>query len=193
MDVVRLEIPEVMLLRPRRFVDPRGWFNETWSRDALAQAGIAADFVQDNLSYSARAGTVRGLHYQAPPNAQAKLVSAVTGALLDVAVDIRKGSPTYGRSVSARLDADEGWQIYIPPGFLHGFVTLTDEVRVLYKVDAPYDPACEGAVVWNDPDLAIDWGVAAGAAVLSDKDAAAPAFAELDSPFAFQRQTAGAQ
>jgi dTDP-4-dehydrorhamnose 3,5-epimerase len=185
MDVVRLEIPEVLLLRPRRFADPRGWFNETWSRQALAQAGLACDFVQDNLSYSARAGTVRGLHFQAPPHAQSKLVAVVTGAVLDVVVDVRRGSPTYGRHVSARLDAETGWQIFVPVGFLHGFVTLQDDTRVTYKVDAPYAPAAEGAVIWNDPDLAIAWGVEPARAILSDKDAAAPRFADLASPFSF--------
>lgn len=191
MDVVRLDIPEIMLLRPRRFADARGYFYEPWNRETLAGAGITGDFVQDNLSYSAKAGTVRGLHFQRPPHAQAKLVYAVTGSVLDVVVDIRTGSPTYGRHVKATVCAEEGWQIYVPAGFLHGFITLQDDTRVAYKVDAPYAPACEGAVIWNDPDLAIDWG--APSAVLSDKDAQARPFAELVSPFRYGPVSEAAQ
>lgn len=188
MDVVRLEIPEVMLLRPSRITDSRGFFTETWSRAAMARVGFSPDFVQDNLSYSARAGTLRGLHYQGPPYAQAKLVAAITGSLLDVAVDIRRGSPTYGRHVTARISADEGWQIYVPHGFLHGFVTLEDDTRTAYKVDAAWARECEGAVMWNDPDLGIDWGVVDP--VMSDKDAAAPPFAQFVSPFVYGPENA---
>ncbi len=183
MDVQRLEIPDVVLLRPKRHGDARGFFTEAWRRDALAAAGIVCDFVQDNLSYSAKAGTLRGLHYQRPPHAQAKLVSVLTGRVLDVAVDVRKGSPTYGRHVKAELSADGGGQLFVPAGFLHGFLTLEDGARVAYKVDDYYAADCDGAVRWNDPDLAIDWGVSEP--ILSDKDAAAPAFADFDTPFSW--------
>ena len=190
MDVVRLDIPEIVLLRPRRIADARGHFSETWRRDALAAAGIAVDFVQDNLSLSARRGTLRGLHFQSPPHAQAKLVGVITGRILDVAVDVRVGSPTYGRHVAHELGADDGRQLYVPAGFLHGFVTLEPDTRVFYKVSDVYAPACDGAVRWDDPDLAIDWGVAAGEVIISDKDAAAGAFADFRSPFVHEREGA---
>lgn len=184
MDIVRLDIAEVMLLRPRRFSDARGFFIETYNTAVMAKAaGIGDTFVQDNLVYSGAAGTVRGLHYQAPPHAQAKLVTVITGRILDVAVDVRRGSPTYGRHVAAEL-GDDGSQIYIPEGFLHGYVTLQPETRVAYKVTDIYAPACEGAVLWNDPDLGVDWGVGDGA-ILSDKDVVAPRFADFTSPFAY--------
>ncbi len=173
----------VMIVTPRRFCDERGWFCETYSRRAFDAAGIDADFVQDNQSFSRPAGTVRGLHFQRPPQAQAKLVRVLRGAIRDVAVDIRRGSPTYGRWVAVELGAADGRQLFIPAGFLHGFVTLEPETEVAYKCDAFYAPDCEGAVHWNDPDLAIDWGIDPAAAVLSPKDAAAPAFRDLDSPF----------
>jgi dTDP-4-dehydrorhamnose 3,5-epimerase len=183
MDVERLEIPEVLLLRPRRFADERGFFVETYQRERLAAAGIACDFVQDNLSHSAKAGTLRGLHYQRPPHAQAKLVSVLAGRILDVAVDARRGSPTYGRHVKAELTADEGTQLFVPEGFLHGFVTLEPDTRVAYKVSDYYAADCDGGVRWDDPDLAIDWGVKAP--LLSPKDAAAPSFAAFDNPFTY--------
>ena len=185
MDVERLEIPEVLVLRPRRFADDRGFFVETYQRQRLAAAGIACDFVQDNLSYSKAAGTVRGLHFQRPPHAQAKLVQVVRGAVLDVAVDARRGSPTFGRHVTAELSADNGRQLFAPEGFLHGFVTLEPDTVVSYKVSDIYDAACDGAVRWDDPALGIDWPVAADRAQLSDKDRAAPTFAEFDNPFVY--------
>jgi dTDP-4-dehydrorhamnose 3,5-epimerase len=173
----------VLIVTPRRFDDDRGWFSETWSRRAFAAAGIDADFVQDNQSFSRPAGTVRGLHFQRPPAAQAKLVRVLRGAILDVAVDIRRGSPTWGRWVGVELSAENGRQLYIPQGFLHGFVTREPDTEVAYKCDAFYAPDCEGAVRWDDPDLAIDWGIDPATAVLSPRDAAAPAFRDLDSPF----------
>jgi dTDP-4-dehydrorhamnose 3,5-epimerase len=179
------DIADVLLLTPRRFVDARGWFSETWSAGAFADAGIAAAFVQDNHSRSVLAGTVRGLHCQRPPFAQGKLVRAVRGRILDVAVDVRRGSPSYGRWVSAELSAETGTQLWIPPGFLHGFATLEPDTEVIYKVSAPYDAASEEAVRFDDPDLAIDWGIDPKAALLSDKDARAPAFRDFDSPFAY--------
>lgn len=160
------------LITPPRFGDERGWFSETWNQHRLTEAGFHAEFVQDNLSFSARAGTLRGLHYQAPPHAQGKLVSVVTGAIRDVAVDVREGSPTYGRHVAVKLSAETGAQLWVPPGFLHGFVTLTPDTRVAYKVTALYSKPHDGAVAWDDPDLGVDWGITDP--VLSDKDAAAP-------------------
>jgi dTDP-4-dehydrorhamnose 3,5-epimerase len=184
MQIRETALPEVKVLTPRRFGDARGWFAETWSAARLAGAGLGHHWVQDNESLSARAGTLRGLHYQAPPFAQAKLVRVARGAIRDVAVDVRRGAPTYGRWVAEELSAANGAQILVPRGFLHGFVTLTDDTLVLYKVDNPYDAASDGAVAWDDPDLAIDWGIAPGQAILSDKDRAAPRFADWTSPFA---------
>ena len=183
MKVERMALDGVMVLTPTRFGDPRGYFAETWNRQRFAEAGIDARFVQDNESLSATAGTVRGLHYQAPPSAQAKLVRVVAGAIRDIVVDVRKGSPTFGQWEAAELSAEAGNQLYVPRGFLHGFVTLTPDVLVQYKVDAPYDAAADGAVAWNDPDLGIDWGIAPEAATVSAKDSAAPAFRAWTSPF----------
>ena len=152
----------------------------------MAEAGLAYDWVQDNHSYSVAVGTVRGLHYQAPPSAQAKLVRVARGAVLDVAVDIRRGSPTYGHWVAEELTAENGAQLLVPRGFLHGFVTRAPETEVLYKVDALYDGPAEGAVRFDDPDLAVDWGIDPGDAVLSDKDAAAPFLADWQSPFTWE-------
>lgn len=152
----------------------------------METAGLVFDWVQDNHSHSAEAGTVRGLHCQAPPAAQTKLVRVVRGAVLDVAVDVRRGSPSYGAWVAQELSAQNGAQFLIPKGFLHGFVTLEPETDVLYKVDAFYDAASEGAVRFDDPDLDIAWGIDPSQAVLSEKDAAAPAFAEWQSPFTWE-------
>jgi dTDP-4-dehydrorhamnose 3,5-epimerase len=185
MEVQRLEIPEVLLLRPRRFGDERGFFVETYQRRRLEGAGITCNFVQDNLSCSTKAGTLRGLHYQRPPHAQAKLISVIAGRVLDVAVDVRRGSPTFGRHVKAELSADDGAQLFVPEGFLHGFVTFEPDTRVIYKVSDYYAADCDGAVRWDDPDLAIDWGLDAAALTLSGKDAAAPAFKDFDTPFAY--------
>lgn len=181
--IIETSLPGVVRIEPRRFGDARGWFSETWNAARMDEAGLAHDWVQDNHSYSAMTGTVRGLHYQAPPSAQAKLVRVVRGAVLDVAVDIRVGSPTYGQWVSELLTAEEGAQLLIPRGFLHGFVTQAPDTEVLYKVDAPYDAAADGAIRFDDPDLGVDWGIAPGDAVLSDKDAAAPRLADWESPF----------
>lgn len=178
------DLPGVLVVTPRRFGDARGWFSETWNREAWARAGIATDWVQDNHSLSAAAGTVRGLHYQRPPMAQAKLVRVVRGRILDVAVDARRGSPHYGRWVGVELSAADGRQLLIPEGFLHGFVTREPGTEVVYKCSAPYAADCDGAVAWDDPDLGIDWGIDAAAAVLSDKDRAAPRWADWESPFA---------
>jgi len=181
--VEALEIPDVKLVTPMRFSDPRGFFSETYNAARFRAAGIAADFVQDNHSCSEKAGTVRGLHFQAPPFAQAKLVRVLRGAILDVAVDVRRGSATYGKSVKAELSAENGAQLFVPRGFLHGFVTRGAGTEVAYKVDNYYAREADGAVLWNDPDLGIDWQLAKDAALLSERDATAQAFFQFKSPF----------
>jgi dTDP-4-dehydrorhamnose 3,5-epimerase len=172
MNVVPTELPGVVILEPRVFRDDRGYFYETWSRERYAAAGLPETFVQDNLSYSTR-GVVRGLHYQ-HPGGQGKLVSVLRGAVYDVAVDIRRGSPTFGRWVGVELSAENGRQLYIPEGFAHGFAVMGDEALFSYKCTAPYNPAGEGSVLWDDPDLGIAWPVGSSEARLSGKDAAAP-------------------
>jgi len=186
MEILRTAIPAVLRLTPRRFADSRGDFCETWSARVFAAAGIAGPFVQDNLSRSIRSGTVRGLHCQAPPHAQGKLVRAARGRILDVAVDARCGSPTHGRWVAEELSAENGVQLWIPHGFLHGFVTLEPDTEVAYKADGYYEAGSERSVRFDDPDLAIDWGVDPVAAVLSDKDAAAGAWTDFVSPFVYE-------
>ena len=183
MDVIKTSLPGVMRLVPRRFGDDRGWFSEVWSQRTLEASGLSFDWVQDNHSHSVDAGTVRGLHYQAPPMAQTKLVRVARGAVLDVAVDVRKSSPTYGQWVAEELSEENGAQLLVPKGFLHGFVTLTPGTDVLYKVDAFYSGEHDGAVRFDDPDLGVDWGLDPGAAVRSAKDAAAPMFSDWESPF----------
>lgn len=172
------------LYAPERFGDNRGWFSESYNARKLAEAGIADRFVQDNHSYSAQIGTLRGVHYQIPPHGQAKLVRCVRGRIWDVAVDLRAGSPTYGQWHGAELSADNGHQLYVPVGFGHGFVTLTPDCEIMYKVSDYYAPQHEGGVCWDDPDLAIDWPQQ-GDPVLSAKDAALPPLSAFDSPFAF--------
>ena len=189
MKVERLALDGALVLTPARYGDARGYFSETWNRQRFAEAGLDTAFVQDNESLSATPGTVRGLHYQAPPSTQAKLVRVVAGRIRDVVVDVRKGSPTFGRWDAVELSAEAGNQIFVPRGFLHGFVTLAPDTLVQYKVDAPYDAAADGAVAWNDPDLAIDWGIAPEDATVSTKDAAAPAFSHWTSPFSWETQT----
>ena len=181
--VEALEIADVKLVTPQRFGDDRGFFSETYSAERFKAAGIAADFVQDNHSLSVQPGTVRGLHYQSPPFAQAKLVRVLRGAIVDVAVDVRTGSPTFGKWVKAELSAENGVQIYVPRGFLHGFATLVPNTEIAYKVDNYYSKECDGSVKWNDPELAIDWGLAGMTPVLSQKDEQAPAFRDFNSPF----------
>lgn len=183
MDVVSLDLSEVKIITPRRFSDDRGFFSETYNASAFKAAGVRVDFVQDNHSYSAKQGTVRGLHFQAPPFAQSKLVRVLKGSIIDVAVDARKASPTFGKWVKAELSAENGKQIFVPKGFLHGFVTLEPDTEVAYKVDAFYDGASDGSVKWNDPDLAIDWGVGDSDASLSEKDAKAQSWNDFNSPF----------
>ena len=185
-DVADTAIAEVKLITPRRFGDARGWFSETWTKPKMEAAGLHFDFMQDNHSYSAQTHTLRGLHYQAPPFAQAKLVRVARGAVLDVAVDIRVGSPTYLKWVSAELSAENGAQLLVPRGFLHGFLTLQPDTEVLYKVDNPYSGEADGSVRFDDPTLGVDWGVDPAKTTLSDKVAAAPAFADFNHPFTYE-------
>lgn len=181
-------IPGLVVLHPDRHEDERGVFSEVWNRDRMVAAGLHHDWCQDNHSLSRRKGTLRGLHFQAPPYAQAKLVRCVRGRIWDVAVDMRRGSPTCGRSFGIELSAENWAQVLVPAGFLHGFLTLEAETEVLYKVDAPFVPAKDGAIVWDDPDLAIDWP-AMPVTNISDKDRAAPRVAEWDCPFVYEVQS----
>lgn len=177
-------LPGVLILTPARFGDARGWFSETWNAARMAEAGLDLAFVQDNHSFSAEKGTLRGLHFQRPPRAQDKLVRCTRGAILDVAVDIRKGSPSYGKWVGVELSAANGQQLLVPKGFLHGFLTLTADCEVQYKCTDVYAPECDGAVAWDS--VGIDWGLNGAQPVLSAKDAVAQALADFDSPFAYE-------
>ena len=176
----------VMLIAPRRFADSRGFFSETWNAGLLIQNGIKTTFVQDNQSLSKLTGTIRGLHFQSPPHAQDKLVRCGRGSLFDVAVDIRKGSPTYGDWVGVELSAENGKQLLVPKGFLHGFVTLELDTEILYKCSDYYAPECDGAIRFDDPDIGIDWGISSDDAILSNKDAEAPFLKDFDSPFTYE-------
>lgn len=173
----------VILVRPRRFEDARGWFSETYSRERYAALGIDCLFVQDNHSMSREVGVLRGLHWQAPPYGQAKLVRCVRGAIWDVAVDARRGSPTFGRWVAAELSAANGHQLFVPVGFAHGFITTAPDSEVEYKVSTPYAPASEGGVIWNDPSLSLPWPLPSGGPILSPKDETLPPLSETVSPF----------
>lgn len=183
MQIELTALADIVILTPARFGDDRGWFSETWNRDRMAAAGFDHEFVQDNHSFSAQVGTLRGLHYQAPPYAQTKLVRCTRGAIWDVAVDIRRGSATYGKWVGVELSAVNGRQLLIPAGFLHGFVTRMPDTEVQYKCSNRYAPECDGALRWNDPDLAIDWGLGADQPVLSAKDAVAGFMKDFENPF----------
>jgi dTDP-4-dehydrorhamnose 3,5-epimerase len=175
---------QVAIIRPRRFGDERGWFTEVYSEATFAKHGIAERFVQDNHSLSVPVGTLRGLHFQTPPFAQAKLVRCIRGRIFDVAVDVRRGSPTYGRWIGAELSVENGHQLYIPVGFAHGFVTLESSTEVTYKVSDVYTPANDGGIRWNDPDVAIAWPLPEGVVpTLSGKDEVQPLLADFDSPF----------
>ncbi|HET6521201.1 MAG TPA: dTDP-4-dehydrorhamnose 3,5-epimerase, partial [Geminicoccaceae bacterium] len=169
LEVRATEIPEVRLIRPARHGDHRGFFAESYNRRALAEAGIDVEFVQDNHAYSKEAGTLRGLHFQAPPHAQTKLLRVLRGAVVDGAVDLRHGSPTFGRHVMAELSADNGLQLLTPKGFAHGVLTLAPDTELTYKVDAYFAPEHDLGVRWDDPDLAIPWPLPPERIVLSDK------------------------
>lgn len=186
MRVQRLAIPEVALIQPRRFADVRGFFSETFKADAFADAIGATVFVQDNEAQSHAAGTVRGLHFQRPPAAQGKLVRVTRGAVLDAVVDVRTGSPSFGAVVSVRLDAEDGAQLWVPPGFAHGYCTLLADTVVAYKVTSPYSPADEGGLLWSDPALAVPWPVSPDKAIVSDKDRALPTLAAMPPAFGYE-------
>lgn len=179
----RLALPDIVLVQASRFGDDRGFFMETFKASAFAAGGIPAPFVQDNLSHSSR-GVLRGLHYQKHPGAQGKLVSVVRGTILDVAVDIRRGSPTYGRWLSCELSAGTGTMVYVPAGFAHGFCVLSDEADVLYKVTAEFDPDLDRGILWNDPEVGVQWPF--DDPILSAKDARLPPLRLADNNFEFE-------
>jgi dTDP-4-dehydrorhamnose 3,5-epimerase len=184
LDVQPTALAGVLILTPVRHGDVRGFFSESWNRARMVDAGIEIDFVQDNHSLSAKVGTVRGLHFQSHPHAQAKLVRCGRGALYDVAVDIRRGSSTYGNWIGVDLSFENGKQLLVPAGFLHGFVTRSPDTEIVYKCSDYYSPECDGAVRWDS--CGVDWGIASGDIVLSDKDKEAPALADFNSPFVWE-------
>lgn len=187
MQITPLAIPDVLLIAPVRHGDERGWFSETFRQSALEEAGFSGGaFVQDNHVRSTTRGIVRGLHFQAPPHGQAKLLRCARGAIFDVAVDIRVGSPTYGRWVGAELSADNARQLLVPEGFAHGYCTLTDECEVLYKVTDYYAPQAEGTLRFDDPAIGIDWTLPREALSANARDAAAPLLADLVSPYVYE-------
>lgn len=183
MKVESLAIADVKLITPPRFNDPRGFFSETWKSGAFAEAGVRGSFVQDNHAVSNTRGVLRGLHCQIGPNAQGKLVRCIKGAIYDVAVDIRTGSPTFGQWVGAEISAANWTQIWVPVGFLHAYCTLTGETEVIYKVTGAYDKSAERGVIWNDPDIGVTWPVDAGEVILSEKDKALPRLRDLPPLF----------
>lgn len=182
MKIEETKLLGVKILSPERYADHRGFFSESWNKARMSAAGLDYDFVQDNHSFSAHAGTVRGLHFQSPPHAQAKLVRCSKGRLFDVAVDIRKESPTFGQWVGVELSFENGKQLLIPAGFLHGFITREPDTDIIYKCSDYYVPDCDSAVRFDDPELGIDWGLE-GEALLSTKDAKAPYLKNFTSPF----------
>jgi dTDP-4-dehydrorhamnose 3,5-epimerase len=185
MRITDTALPGVKLIQPVRHGDARGYFSEVYREDMLVRAGIAVAFVQDNQSMSAPVGVLRGLHFQSPPMAQAKLIRVIAGSVVDVAVDIRRGSPHYGEHVAVVLSAAEGNQLFVPEGFAHGFCTLEPNTTVIYKVNRYYSPENDGGMLWNDPALGIDWGLGGREPVLSDKDRKHPTLAELPAYFTY--------
>ncbi|MGE0054065.1 MAG: dTDP-4-dehydrorhamnose 3,5-epimerase [Hyphomicrobium sp.] len=179
----RLAIPDVVLITPKMFRDERGFFSEVWTARSFSEAGLELDFVQDNHAFSKPKGTMRGLHFQLPPKAQDKLVRCTRGAILDVAVDIRRSSPTFGKHVSAVLSEENWQQLFVPKGFAHGYITLQSDTEVLYKVTEYYSPEHDRGVAWNDPAIGIDWGEVAANAVLSPKDKTQPKLADTQQLF----------
>lgn len=184
-EVRSLGLDGVREIRPTKIEDERGYFSETWNAEKLAQAGVTVEFVQDNQSFSRARGVMRGLHFQTPPFAQDKLVRVLRGAIFDVAVDIRKGSPSFGKWVGLTLSAKDWNQILVPKGFAHGFVTLEPDTEVVYKVSASYSQPHDRSIRFDDPDIGIEWPVAAGAMLLSSKDANAPRLAEVETGFLY--------
>jgi dTDP-4-dehydrorhamnose 3,5-epimerase len=185
MDIKTTLIPGVIVIKPVRNFDVRGHFAETYNKQAFCAAGITVSFVQDNVSFSLKRGTIRGLHFQLPPSSQAKLVYVVHGSIFDVAVDLRAGSPTYGRWIAERLTAEKGEQMFIPRGLAHGFCTLEPNAEVAYKVDDYYAPDADSGLLWNDPTLAIDWPITAENAVVSDRDRKLGRFDDFVTPFKY--------
>ena len=183
MNIRCLDIPDVKLLEPTQHHDGRGYFCETWNRRRFFSLGLEADFVQDNQSLCTVRGTVRGLHFQRPPWSQAKLVRVLRGSIFDVAVDLRKDSPSYGRSVNANLSAENMRQLYVPAGFAHGFCAMEDNTVILYKVDAYYSTEHDTGIYWYDHDLGIDWPVTESEACISDRDSLLPLLRNVVSPF----------
>jgi dTDP-4-dehydrorhamnose 3,5-epimerase len=181
--VERFDIDGILLVRSQRFGDPRGYFSETYNARTFAEAGIGSSFLQDNLSQSAAAGTIRGLHFQIPPAQQNKLIRVTRGSIFDVAVDLRCGSSTYGRWCGMTLTSEDDAHLFVPSGFAHGYCTLEPDTEVVYKVDEFYAPAYEAGLRWDDPDIAISWPVTAADVIVSDKDAKLPAFRTFISPF----------
>ncbi len=188
MDIEKTALDGVLIITPKRFGDHRGFFSESWNKSTMEAAGLFFDFIQDNHSLSMTQGTVRGLHFQAPPRAQDKLVRCGRGALFDVAVDIRIGSPTYGKWVGVELSAENGKQLLVPAGFAHGFMTLMPETEIIYKCSDTYAPDTEGALLWNDPAIGIDWPLEVEP-VLSPKDAEAGGLDGFNSPFDYGKNT----
>jgi dTDP-4-dehydrorhamnose 3,5-epimerase len=186
MKVEPTSIPGVLIVVPARYGDERGFFSETFRASALAAQGVTHSWAQDNHSMSGRRGVVRGLHFQAAPAAQAKLLRVVHGAILDVTVDIRRGSPTYGQHVAVELSSDNWRQLYVPVGMAHGFCTLTDRAEVLYKTSSEYAPETEGGLLWSDPALQIAWPVSPSEATVNARDQGWPGIAELQSPFSWE-------
>ena len=185
MDIVKTHIPGLVILTPKRFGDERGFFSESWNRKVLSGLGIEIDFVQDNHSLSRAVGTVRGLHYQSPPHAQAKLVRCGRGRIFDVAVDVREGSPTFGQWYGLELSFENGRQLMIPEGFLHGFMTLEPDSEIIYKCSDYYAPECDGSVRFDDPDIGIEWPLSGVQFTVSAKDRDARSFSDFQSPFSY--------
>jgi dTDP-4-dehydrorhamnose 3,5-epimerase len=181
--ITRLDIPDVLLIETVRYPDERGWFTVTYNQKDYTEAGMPLLSCQENQSFSRAVGTVRGLHYQIPPKTQAKLVQVLTGRILDVALDMRRDSQTFGRHVAVELSAENGRQLFIPRGFAHGFITRVPDTTIGYKVDNDYAASLEGGIMWNDSELGIDWGDQTGPIVISDKDQKLPRLKEIDSPF----------
>ena len=179
------------IIKPKRHADSRGWFSETFREPGSRDIGLGSRFVQENQSYSKNAGTLRGIHFQVPPAPQAKLIAVLRGRILDVVIDVRRNSPTYGKFVSKELSADSGLQMYIPVGFAHGFLTLEDDVTVQYKVSDYYAPKHESGIRWNDPEIAVPWPMADADIILSDKDRRLPLLKEFSSPFEYDGNPLG--
>jgi len=186
LQIEKTPIPDLVVLTPKRFGDERGYFSESWNADVMAQAGLDLRFVQDNHSLSHEVGTIRGLHFQHPPKAQTKLVRCGRGRLFDVAVDIRKGSPSFGAWFGVELSAENGRQLLVPVGFAHGFITREPETEILYKCTDFYAPDHDAGILWADPDLGVEWGLGDQAPLLSNKDRLAPCLSEIDSPFTYE-------